>query len=639
MNKISYLLVSILVLVVVIVNSITITILYNTAFVRESEQLTITARSQANMIDAVARYDRANLDKEDKSVAEKATLSQLLDAHRNFGTFGETGEFTVARLDANHIIYLSPHRFEDKFGTKEYHQPINLGSPYAIAMQKALNGQSGTVVASDYRGMITLAAYEYVPGLDYGVVAKMDLSEIRRPFIRAGLISNIVAIPLVIIGAFFLLHINKPVVQRLRESEDYNRVLFETLPVGLALCRMDGTLVDVNPAYADIIGRSIEETKKLSYWEITPQDYAPDEEIQLKKLNTSGHYGPYEKEYLHNDGQRVPVSLIGQVVELNGEKYIWSSVEDITQRRLAEEKVRGLNSELERRVKERTIELEDTLDRLKQTQSHLVHAEKMASLGQLTAGIGHEINNPVNFIHAGIHALQENIEDIRNVLRKYDAVDVKDPVPSLLEIREYKDEIQYNKILDFIDRNIGNIKNGVSRTVKIIDGLRVFSQGDSEQMISADIHQNMEATLIMLHAKYVDRIEIVKDYGKLLEILCYPGQLNQVFANILANSIDAVNGYQKPGEGVIKISTFLNKDAREVTVKIQDNGPGIEKEILDRIFEPFFTTKKVGEGTGLGLSISYSIMQNHQGKLLVNSVPGQGATFSIVIPVIRVNDK
>jgi len=347
LNKRSSLLIFVLIIVVLSVDGLTLSVLYNAAFEQQRNQLEATAHSQATLIEAVAQFD-AKFSKEDHTGgAMGATLSQVRAAYQSYGGFGKTGEIVIGKLEDNNIVFLSQSRFESAPNKPQTQQVLAMGSPYAIPMQQALTGNPGTIVARDYRGEMVLAAFEPIDILNYGVIAKIDLSEVREPFIRAGLISVAVALLLIIVGAMLFLRITNPMIKVLKESEAYNRLLFDTSPIGLALCRMDGSLVDINQAYADIVGRGIDETKQLSYWDITPKDFIEEEQRQLESLNATGHYGPFEKEYLHKDGHRVPVSLLGHIIKRDGEKYIWSSVEDISQRKVAEQKLNNAKERLQ----------------------------------------------------------------------------------------------------------------------------------------------------------------------------------------------------------------------------------------------------------------------------------------------------
>ncbi len=283
---------------------------------------------------------------------------------------------------------------------------------------------------------------------------------------------------------------------------------------------------------------------------------------------------------------------------------------------------------LDEKVKERTKELQKALEDLKHAQTQLVQSEKMASLGQLVAGIAHEINNPVNFISAGVDSLSANLEDIRKVLEVYHKITERNVTEKLQEIEELKKQVDYKEAVREIVKLVGTIKNGTDRTTEIVRGLRTFSRLDEDILKMADIHEGLDSTLILLHNKYKNRIEIVKDYGNVPQFECYPGQLNQVFMNLLSNAIDAIEN-----AGKIIIRTSLN--GKTVTIGIKDSGHGIPDHLKIKIFDPFFTTKGVGKGTGLGLSISQSIIEKHNGAITFRSEPGKGTEFIINLPVVQ----
>jgi signal transduction histidine kinase len=271
-------------------------------------------------------------------------------------------------------------------------------------------------------------------------------------------------------------------------------------------------------------------------------------------------------------------------------------------------------------------ELQKTLESLKLTQSQLVQSEKMASLGQLVAGIAHEINNPVTFISAGVDSLNTNLEEVRQVLDIYHRITPENAEEKLKEIEILKEKIEYKETIREINKLIESVRTGTERTTEIIKGLRTFSRLDEDVLKTADIHEGLDSTLIILRNKYKNRIEIKKLYGDIPEIECYPGQLNQVFMNILANAIDAIDD-----KGAITIST--SKSNGSIRISIKDTGKGIPENIRSKIFEPFFTTKEVGQGTGLGLSICHGIIERHSGSSEVRSVVGKGSEFVIVLPI------
>ncbi len=291
-----------------------------------------------------------------------------------------------------------------------------------------------------------------------------------------------------------------------------------------------------------------------------------------------------------------------------------------------DEKVRARTAELNKKNKE----LNSTLGKLKNTQSKLVESEKMASLGQLTAGIAHEINNPVNFISGNIGPLTRDIEDIRELFLLVKELDPPDNLrEQLTKIRDFRDEIDADFLFEEIELLLKGIKDGAIRTKEIVLGLKNFSRLDEQDFKMANVHDGIDSTLTLLGNKLKNRIDIHKDYApNLPHIECLPGKLNQVFMNILNNAMDAIEG-----EGEIWISTRQLDEMLEIRFK--DSGSGMPQEVADHIFEPFFTTKDVGKGTGLGLSITYGIIQQHKGDIRVSSVPGEGTEFVIEVPMVQ----
>lgn len=291
---------------------------------------------------------------------------------------------------------------------------------------------------------------------------------------------------------------------------------------------------------------------------------------------------------------------------------------------------------LEQKVNERTNELitangqlQKALSDLQNAQAQLVNAEKMASLGQLTAGIAHEINNPINFVAASIPPLRRDFGDIKDLIDFYD-----DKTKALLQqeelntISDFRDEIDFDFLLEEISELINSVEEGAKRTAEIVQGLKTFSRLDESDANDANVHDLLDSTLIVLRNLTKDKVEIYKDYDPAIRsIQCFPGKLNQVFSNIIANAIQALIKTQQP-----KIVIKTMKKEGHIEVAISDNGPGIPDEIRDKIFDPFFTTKEVGAGTGLGLSIVYSIITQHNGTIEVKSNAESGTTFSIHLP-------
>ncbi|OZH55368.1 histidine kinase [Hydrocoleum sp. CS-953] len=279
------------------------------------------------------------------------------------------------------------------------------------------------------------------------------------------------------------------------------------------------------------------------------------------------------------------------------------------------------------RVEKRTTELTQALEDLQQTQAQLIQTEKMSSLGQMVAGIAHEINNPVSFLHGNISHIQEYTENIFDLLNLYQQL-YPDSHP---QIEDLMDEIDIDYIISDLPQIISSMQMGTDRIKNIVVSLRNFSRLDESQVKSVDLHEGIDNTLLILSHKLIQGVEILKNYGDLPLVECYPAQLNQVFMNIIANAIDAMLESDIQPKQIVIQTEKVAED--RVFVKIRDNGPGIPTEVKDKIFDPFFTTKPVGKGTGLGLSISYQIIEKHQGKIEVISQPGKGTEFAIALPV------
>lgn len=297
--------------------------------------------------------------------------------------------------------------------------------------------------------------------------------------------------------------------------------------------------------------------------------------------------------------------------------------------------IKEQNIILEEKVEERTLELtksnqdlEATLNDLKEAQTQLVESEKMASLGQLTAGVAHEINNPINFVSSNIKPLERDIEDIISIINRYDELSEEN---IKIEIDKLKQDVDYDNLKDEIIMLLKGIQEGANRTVEIVQSLRNFSRLDEHDLKKADVRDGLDSTLVLLNSSMAGVIHVNKNYDHIPEIDCYPGKLNQVFMNIMSNAVYAIQKkYGSNQGGELSLSTSQSEDF--VTIKIKDNGIGMSKETLQKVFEPFFTSKPVGEGTGLGLSIVYKIIENHNGQIAVNSQEGEWTEFTITLP-------
>ncbi|NER37681.1 MAG: PAS domain S-box protein [Oscillatoria sp. SIO1A7] len=344
--------------------------------------------------------------------------------------------------------------------------------------------------------------------------------------------------------------------------------------------------------------------------------------------------------------------------EWEGRTAFLATFIDVTERQKAVDALRVREVQLQ----ETTQQLQVALQTLQETQSQLIQTEKMSSLGQMLAGVTHEINNPINFIYGNINHASQYMEDLLDLLHLYQ----KHYPNPVAEVELETEAIDLEFIEEDLPKLLFSMKLGTDRIRQIVLSLRNFSRLDEAEMKKVDIHQGIDSTLEILQSRLKGKggaadIEIVKEYGQLSRIECYASQLNQVFMNILANAIDALEESIVSGQWVssgsalekgellgdrglgsspetateaamIRIRTFC--DGEYATVRIADNGAGMKEEVRQRVFDPFFTTKTVGKGTGLGLSISYQIVvDKHGGQLQCYSVPGLGTEFVIEIPM------
>jgi len=296
------------------------------------------------------------------------------------------------------------------------------------------------------------------------------------------------------------------------------------------------------------------------------------------------------------------------------------SVERALERRRLQCTARKYKADIEKQNKELALRAAE----LQRLQAQIIHSEKMASLGQLAAGVAHELNNPAGFIYGNMDLLKDELDGLQQLMAAYDQMNL--PSEATQVVDDIKTRIGYDKLLEDLNSIIADCLEGAERIREVVQNLRLFSRLDEAELKQVDLHEGIESTIRLLSQYYSSgRLVICRDFGELPAVSCYAAQLNQVWMNLLANAAQAITG-----NGEVHIITRLEDNW--AVVVISDSGCGIPAELVARIFDPFFTTKPVGEGTGLGLSISYGIIDRHDGTIEVVSTPGVGTTFTIRIP-------
>jgi PAS domain S-box-containing protein len=429
-----------------------------------------------------------------------------------------------------------------------------------------------------------------------------------------------------------------------------------------------GRIIYANPATETMFGYSAEELKGKDLELLATELYRERIDKQIFGTGATGKMWSGEILNRRKDGKLLYVSTsVSKMVDKEGSfiALVWFQ-KDVTQtKRYQEEMIKiekekaetlrilheneaAINrslSKTKRELQEKNLELErrtfeleeekgrlkEAYDKLNQMQAQLLQSEKLASLGQLSAGVAHELNNPIGFVHSNLGTLAEYVRDVKSLLEKYASLEKRMPPDKpcrelTREIEEFKQRIGLQPMLDDFDKIISESQEGAQRVKNIVQNLKDFAHRDRTRLELADINKGIESTLNIVWNELKYKATVTKKYGLIPQIECFPQQLNQVFMNLLVNAAQAIEE-----KGEITIKTY--QAGKTVVVEISDTGVGISEENLEHIFEPFFTTKEVGKGTGLGLSVVYGIIENHGGKIEVESQVGKGSMFRVILPV------
>ncbi len=552
--------------------------------------------NQARLIEAVFRYNEGNTPHPEEDGpgpdAATATLAQIIDAHAGCTGFGETGELTLARSEKDAIVYILRHRTEAP--THPFSVPFD--SPFAVGMRKALRGESGVVTGLDYRGRTVLAAYTPIAPVDVGLVAKIDLAELREPFVKAFLFALVVGALMILVGTLFFFRIGGSIVDRLeayslelkreveerRRSEEALRLsqyAIDNSIDAIYLADPDKRIIYANKAAVDTLGYTKEELLTMTVSDIDPTLVERARTGELAEFRKKESLF-FETAHRRKDGTTFPVEVTASYVDTAEKKIRCIFSRDIGERKRAE-------AERER------------------LRVRLAQAQKMETVGRLAGGVAHDFNNMLGVILGHSEML-------------IDRMSSTEPLSSSLQ----------------------EIRKAARRSADLTRQLLAFARRQPIAPRVLDLNETIESMLKMLRRLIGEHIALTWLPGSgVRPVKLDPSQIDQMLANLCVNARDAIEG-----AGTITIETMNAaldeayceehpgfKPGRYVLLMVSDDGRGMDGETLEKVFEPFFTTKVVGAGTGLGLATVYGIVKQNQGFINVYSEPGAGSTFKIYL--------
>lgn len=489
-------------------------------------------------------------------------------------------------------------------------------------MSLALEGRRGVVVTRDHRGQKVINAFMPIGDSGLAMVVKVDVSELYAPLYS--LLFWIVPVLLILIagGVGLLRWRIAPVVKNMVESRAQLGAILENAGEGIITIDAHGRVEWFNPAASAMFGYMPQEIAGQDINRLLP---VSPEELRARTTppnpgsNAPGAGRPVSAQGMgqRKNGDAFPVEIVVSAMGGSGNGRLVAIVRDITERKRVEQE-----------LKQRYEDVQALNIQLQETQHQLLQSEKMATIGQLAAGVAHEINNPIGYVFSNLGMLETYLHGLVEVIAAYEATEAFLPAETArAAVKRAREKADLEFIKNDIEPLMRESREGIDRVKKIVQDLKDFSRIDtSKEWQWADLHAGLDSTLNIVRNELKYKAEIIKEYGDLPEVECCLSQLNQVFLNLLVNA-----GHAIEGRGTITLRTGAAAD--RVWVEIEDTGRGIAPDDLQRIFDPFFTTKAVGVGTGLGLSLSFSIVKKHNGHIEVSSEPGKGARFRVWLPV------
>ena len=429
---------------------------------------------------------------------------------------------------------------------------------------------------------------------------------------------------LLFLGRFIFVRVRKNADIALQVSAQKYQLLFESSRDALMIVTPPTwKFTGANQATLDLFGASsLDEFLVLCPIDVSPElqpDGRSSKEKAQEAIEMAMREGSYIFEWIHKklNGTTFIANVLLTRMGVGDELFLLATVRDISEQKRADD---ALYSE--------KIEQGILIKKLEEAQNYLLQSEKMASIGQLAAGVAHEINNPIGYVFSNLGSLEKYVQDTFVMLNLYEQAELKISDPEVLtNLKATKNKLDINFLKEDLPALIDESREGITRVKKIVQNLKDFSHLDIvEEWHFSDLHKGLDSTLNIVNNEIKYKADLVKEYGDIPEVECLSSQINQVFMNLVVNAAHAIEGH-----GTIKICTGQHRE--EVWVAVSDTGMGIPPEYIKKIFDPFFTTKPVGKGTGLGLSLSYSVIHNHHGRIDVQSEVGKGSTFTVWLPI------